>query len=121
MARQPKYTPLRPWETATTTGYEKHFNRLGSTFLSHPTVKSLKFSTRWVLICMIDSCGGKNEFTFSRQRYETQYDLNYQTVIRAVKELQQKGFLIKQKKPKQSLMQPNKYIWTSEWKKRISQ
>ena len=112
-----KYKPLCPWETATKDGYESHYIRLGSTFLFHPTVQSLKFSTRWVLICMIESCGGKSKFTFSRKRYEEKFGLSYQTVIRAVKELEQKGFLIKQKRPKQSLMQPNTYVWTPEWKK----
>lgn len=116
-----KYKPLCPWETATKDGYEKHYIRLGSTFLFHPTVKSLKFSTRWVLICMNESCGGKSEFTFSRKRYEEKFRLSYQTVIRAVKELEEKGFLIKQKRPKQSLMQPNKYVWTTKWKEIISQ
>ena len=70
---------------------------------------------------MNESCGGKSEFTFSRKRYEEKFGLSYQTVIRAVKELEEKGFLIKQKRPKQSLMQPNKYVWTTKWKEIISQ
>jgi hypothetical protein len=117
MARKnSRYKPLHPWETATKDGYEQHYIRLGTTFLKHPAVQSLTFGTRWVLMCMMDSCAGFQHFTFTRKRYEEKYNLNYQTVIRAIKELESRRFIIKSRKEKHSLMEPNTYKWIWEWK-----
>lgn len=114
-----KKVPLRPIETATTNGIEKQYVRLGATFLEHPAVLNLKSATFRVLILMIKASAGKSRFTFRRSYYEKHCKLSDRTVIRAVDELEKKGFLKVTHEP-YSGSRPNVYEWLNDWKKRES-
>lgn len=64
---------------------------------------------------MIRSCAGKREFDFTRAYYEKRFNLGNNTVLRAVKELEEKGFLLVLRSHNRK--EPNKYIWRDDWKK----
>lgn len=111
-----KKKPLLPWETATITGEDKHYIRLGDSFFDHPAVIGLSNPTFRVLLLMLRSCAGKREFDFTRNYYEKKFNLANRTVIRAVAELEQKGFLTVLRS--YSRKTPNKYVWCDDWKKK---
>lgn len=111
-----KRVPLNPWETAYMTREDGHYIRLGDSFLESKAVQGLSHATFRVLIQMIKACAGKKEFTFSRPYYTKKCGLQNRTVIRAVDELEEKGF-IKVVHEKYSRT-GNKYAWSNDWKGR---
>lgn len=111
-----KRVPLNLWETAYMTREDAHYIRLGDSFLESKAVQGLNNATFRVLIQMIKACAGKKEFTFSRPYYTQKCGLQNRTVIRAVDELEEKGF-IKVVHEKYSRT-GNKYAWSNDWKGR---
>lgn len=115
-----KKVPLNPWETARIAGDDGHYIRLGDSFLESKAVQQLSRSTFFVLLQMIKACAGKRSFTFPRSYFEKHCGLSHITVVRAVKELQARGFIEKQLKERRRLRDPNTYTWSFDWKKNNS-
>ncbi|MBM6702279.1 helix-turn-helix domain-containing protein [Megasphaera elsdenii] len=114
MARRKRHTPLNDWERGYMTPRDEHFTRLGDSLLDNKAVQSLNPSTFRVYVQMLKACAGKREFDFKRSYYESHCGLKPNTVTRAVKELEAKGF-IKATHERYS-SRPNHYQWINDWK-----
>lgn len=72
---------------------DEHFTRLGDSLLENKVVQNLNLSTFRVFVQMLKASAGKREFDFKRSYYEPYCGLKPNTVTRAVKELEAKGFI----------------------------
>ncbi|MES9636065.1 helix-turn-helix domain-containing protein [Megasphaera elsdenii] len=115
MARRKKNTPLNDWERGYVTARDEHFTRIGDSLLNNEVVHQLRYSTFYVLVQMEKASAGRREFDFKRSYYEKHCGLSPNTVIRAVKELEQKGFIRVTHETYSS--RPNRYVWINDWKK----
>lgn len=114
MARK-KYVPLKFWQTATKGDEkEKQYIRLGNTLLKHPKYCNLTCQARAVYTHMMQAAGANQEFTFPHSFY-TKLGLSKATVQRAVKELEEAGF-IRVKENGKLTRTPNVYQFVWDWK-----
>lgn len=114
MAGRKRKTPLNDWERGYITAQDEHFTRIGDSLFENKVVQNLKLSTYRVYTQMIKASAGKREFDFKRSYYESHCGLKPNTVTRAVKELEAKGF-IKVTHERYS-SRPNRYQWINDWK-----
>lgn len=116
MARQ-KIKPLNSWETAQVErGPEKGYARMSPTLLTHPAFTALPLGVRMVYINMMGVCKGNNQFWFPRAIYEGKFEIQHSTFCRAVKKLEQAGF-IQVKQSGKNTRTPNVYQFVDTWKK----
>lgn len=116
MARQ-KIKPLHAWETAQLEkGPEKGYIRLSQSLLQHPAFKALTQGERMVYITMVAACAGRNQFSIPRASYEEKFGIPHNNFWRAVKKLEQAGF-IQVKQSGKNTRTPNVYQFVDTWKK----
>ena len=108
-----KKTPFSPWETKKNDGIEKRYIRLGASQMASEPMRALSNSAFKIYCYMRLESGGKKEFTFPHQKYQSY--MSKPTFFDAQKELVEKGFIDVIQRNK-NVRKANVYAFSERWK-----
>lgn len=108
-----KKTPFQPWQTCKSDGNEERYIRLGNSQLLHAEVNNLTHGAFRAYVYMLLESGGKQQFTFSRVKYNK--FMSQGGGVKAIQELESKGF-IEVVERNRNLRKPNVYRFSERWK-----
>lgn len=111
-----KKTPIPFWGTATEDGIEKKYTRLGDSLLTHEKVRELQPGAFKVYVYMTLMCKGYQDFTLPYSVYSK--FTTKPAFSRAIKELTKAG-LIEVTEKNGNLRKPNKYRFSTKYRKEV--
>ena len=117
--RAAQHCSIKPWLTAKTDCKEGRFIQVGNSLLLSAQFKALKHTTKVLYLGMTMESGGKPSFKFAHSAAK-KYGISPTTVDRAIKELQNTGFIILVPDEDRSQFKTNVFRFSNDWKSKPS-